>query len=175
MTGYIGVLKYFLVFCGGIAALAAIGIFCGCAVLFVASNWATVLDRDLVIIRRMIGWRTSIWYVSDEQRRLREFGIWTMGKEEFVLRRSMRDSVIFSDALWEIYHKDSGGNYESVISYYPDRTLEVREKLRGHRWSSFRLTTEELRDSRFGQSVARAETMQRDIEKRFKPLIEDRI
>lgn len=163
-----------LVFCGLIIALAVIGICLSFLIIYVAVSWATVIGKDQTIIRRIIGWRTSTWYIRDDFREMKEFGIWTARKEEFVLKRYMRKWIEFSEPLWEIYLSDSRSGHETVISYFPDRTLEVRENLNGRRWVGFRVTRPELKNSRFEKLIERAESLQREIEKRFKSLLEEK-
>lgn len=166
--------KWISVFCGVIAILAVVGICFSGVILFFAMNWATVIEKDQTIIRRITGWRTSSWYVRDGHKESKEFGVWTVRKEEFVLRRSIRKTIVFSEPLWEIYFLGAGDDSEIVISFFPDKTIEVRERANGFRWRGFRLTEEELKQSRFGELVKRAESLQRETEKRFKSLLNSR-
>lgn len=163
-----------LVFCGVIAALAIIGICLGFIIIYIATSWATVIGKDQVIIRRIIGWRTSAWYIRDDFREMKEFGIWTARKEEFVLKRYVRKRIEFSEPLWEIYQSNAQSGHETVISYFPDRTLEVRENLNGRRWIGFRVTRSELKNSRFEKIIERAESLQKETEKRFKSLLAEK-
>lgn len=168
------VFSWMLIFCLTIAVLAIIGICLGFLIIYVATSWATVIGQDQTIIRRIIGWRTSTWYIRDDFREMKEFGIWTARKEEFVLKRYVRKRIEFSEPLWEIYLSDAQSGHETVISYFPDRTLEVRENLNGRRWIGFRVTRSELKNSRFEKLIERAESLQKEIEERFKPLLKEK-
>lgn len=167
-------LGWTLVFCGSVAVLAIIGICLGFVIIYVATSWATVIGKDQTIIRRIIGWRTSTWYIWDGFREVKEFGIWTARREEFVLKRYVRKRIEFSEPLWEIYLSDAQSGHETVISYFPDRTLEVRENLNGRRWIGFRVTRAELKNSRFEKLIERAESLQKETEKRFKPFLKEK-
>lgn len=163
-----------LIFFALIPILSVVGIFIGCAVLFIAMNWSTVIGEDFIAIRRIVGWRTSLWYVH-KNGISREFGTRIAGKDELVLKRSVRARTVPCEPIWEIYFTDLGNDRESVISFFPDQTINVRERGRGFRWTGFRFSKTELEQSRYGGLVQRAEALQREIEKRFRLLLKAKL
>ncbi len=172
LTHLIWIAEWLMIFFGIAVLCAIIMTVVGLVVSFYFLNWVTVIQQDQTIIRRIIGWRTALWYTYDGQREHKKFSTWTVGKGELTLERSVKKRIILCEPLWVIYFQDIANNHEVVISFFVNKTAEIREN-NGFRWSAIRLTEEELKRSRFYTLVSQAERLQHDAETRFSSILKD--
>ena len=151
-------------------AVLIVGIF----IFFYWYNHVTIRQSDLVMIRRIAGWRTALCYKWDKYKGYRAFMRLVLWKDELTLERSAGERVNPHMPLWCIYHHDVFQDRETIISFFSNGIAEVRERKKTPYWVSFSLTKDNLLNSpRHAELVRRAEFLQKDLEKRIRPILRD--
>ncbi len=140
--------------------------------LFYFYNWETTLSAKRTCIRRLTGWRSAIWYVADEEKNFKEFGAILLMQEQLALKRSLR-TVSANEPIWKIYHYWDDGRVEAqtVVSFYANDSVFVRRKEGQMPWNTVQTSATLLQASPLNDLMTRAIGLQKDIEKRCKPIL----
>ncbi|MBU6142288.1 hypothetical protein KGO95_04245 [Patescibacteria group bacterium] len=137
-------------------------------------NYATIVQDDLIMIRRMTNWRTARCYKWDKYQKRRAFMQLMLWKDELTVERSEEQGNPHVP-LWVIHHFDLWTKHEIIISVYLNGDAEVRERKGSAYWASIPMKKHELfLDQKHMELIRRAEVLQKELEKKIKAVLKDR-
>ena len=137
-------------------------------------NYATIVQDDLIMVRRMADWRTALYYQWDKfesKRTFRQFILW---KDEITVERNInrRNPHV---PLWIITYRSARTDHKIYISMYADGFAEVHERKNSPQWTYVPTREESLfLDAKYIKLISRAEKLQKDLKKKIKAVLKDR-
>lgn len=157
-------------FIGGSVLFVATVCSVSAVMLYYLNNWKTDLGQERIYICRITGLCGARWYIFDKKKNVREFGMNNLMVEELVLRRSL-SAISGRMPVWEIHYYDVRTNKETLISFFTKEVIAIREGIAGLRHMEYTMNSARLQQTSLYELVERATEMQKEIEKRFKPIL----
>ncbi|GEM_PF-4815164 len=155
---------------GGLAAIFFGTLCLVVSVIFICANWSTVIMPGKIHISRFAGLRGVKWFDSDDDKNLKEYGLWIFGREKLVLQRRLL-SISSHFPVFEINYRDVREDSELVISFFSGETIMIRKRIKGPRWNQLELSLSKFQETHYAGLVKRAEGLQTEIDRRFKLII----